>query len=138
MKKNIFDRLLYKLAGKIAQKMKEIQRKMKERLRKEQEMTEQVRNEKEYNRIHFEINNELHELNIKMDKFYYFLEHNDSLSKKGTKIVKRSRSSRKKYGLTRQQSSAMRIALQKARNKGYKDYSPAMRRMISSAIQRAK
>jgi len=48
------------------------------------------------------------------------------------------RTSRKKYGLSRKQSAAMRSALKKARSKGYKDYSPAMRKMISSAIHRAK
>ena len=44
----------------------------------------------------------------------------------------------KRYSLTKRQSSAMRIALKKARRKGYKDYSSAMRKMISSAIRRAK
>jgi hypothetical protein len=48
----------------------------------------------------------------------------------------RSRSSHKKYGLSIKQSSAMRIALKKERAKGYKDYSPAMKKMISSAIHR--
>ena len=44
----------------------------------------------------------------------------------------------KKYGLSRKQSQAMRTALKKARSKGYKDYSPAMRKMISNAINKAK
>ena len=59
------------------------------------------------------------------------------MPKSRRKSIKRS-PSRRKSGLSRKQSSAMRIALKKARSKGYKDYSPAMRKMISSAIRRAK
>ena len=60
-----------------------------------------------------------------------------STSTKRKRSHKKHRSSRKKHGLSRNQSSAMRISLKKARQKGYKDYSPAMRRMISSAIRKA-
>lgn len=45
---------------------------------------------------------------------------------------------RRSSGLSRKQSSVMRRALKKARSKGYRDYSPSMRKMISSAIRRAK
>ena len=45
---------------------------------------------------------------------------------------------KKRTGLSKRQSSAMRRALTKARSLGFKDYSPAMRKMISSAIRRAK
>ena len=47
-------------------------------------------------------------------------------------------SNSKKYGLSRKQSQAMRTALKKAKSKGYKDYSPAMRKMISNEINKAK
>lgn len=89
-------------------------------------------------KIHFDIKDELHTLNTKMDTLISLFRQDIDLSKTGQKSSKRTRSSTKKYGLSRKQSSAMRIALKKARQKGYKDYSPAMRKMISSAIHRAK
>lgn len=52
--------------------------------------------------------------------------------------VKRSRRPASRRSLSKKQGAAMRSALKKARSKGYKDYSPAMRKMISAAIHRAK
>lgn len=109
--------------------------------RENDEREERERIQKVYyneNKIHFDIKDELHELNTKMETLISLFRQDSNLSKTGQKSSKRTRSSTKKYGLSRKQSSAMRIALKKARQKGYKDYSTAMRKMISSAIHRAK
>ena len=78
-------------------------------------------------KLHPRLAKEVDEANIITD---------EELGKRKSKTKKNKNKKRMSY--TKKQGSAMRSALKQARAMGYKDYSPSMRKMISSAIRRAK